>query len=75
MIEVNQIGDGDPLEFEVMVREASGESRHHVTMSKETYERVMAGRYTPEDWLDAAFRFLLDREPKECQFLAGSTSP
>jgi hypothetical protein len=29
MIEVNQIGDGDPLEFEVMVREASGESRHH----------------------------------------------
>jgi len=38
MIEVNQIGDGDPLEFEVMVREASGESRHHVTMSKETYE-------------------------------------
>jgi hypothetical protein len=34
MIEVNQIGDGDPLEFEVMVREASGESRHHVTMSE-----------------------------------------
>jgi hypothetical protein len=65
MIEVNQIGDGDPLEFEVMVREASGESRHHVTMSKETYERVIAGRYTPEAWLDAAFRFLLDREPKE----------
>jgi hypothetical protein len=65
MIEVNQIGDGDPLEFEVMVREASGKSRHHVTMSKETYERVMAARYTPEAWLDAAFRFLLDREPKE----------
>lgn len=65
MIEVNQIGDGDPLEFEVMVREASGESRHHVTMSKKTYERVIAGRYRPEDWLDAAFRFLLDREPKE----------
>ena len=38
MIEVSQIGDGDPLEFEVMVREASGESRHYVTMSKETYE-------------------------------------
>src|SRR5947199_4998247 len=65
MIEVNQIGDGDPLEFEVMVREASGESRHHVTMSKKTYERVIAGRYTPEGWLEAAFRFLLDREPKE----------
>src|SRR5438552_13683520 len=65
MIEVNQICDGDPLEFAVMVREAIGESRHHVTMSKETYERVIAGRYTPEGWLDAAFRFLLDREPKE----------
>jgi hypothetical protein len=26
---------------------------------------VIAGRYTPEGWLDAAFRFLLDREPKE----------
>ena len=60
MIEVKQIGDGDPLEFEVMVREASGESRHHLTMSKETYERVIAERYTPEGWLDAAFRFLLD---------------
>ena len=43
MIEVNQIGDGDPLEFEVMVREASGESRHHVTMSKETYGKSDGG--------------------------------
>ena len=74
MIEVNQIGDGDSLEFEVMVREASGESRHHVTISKETYERVIAGRYTPEGWLDAAFVSCSIASPRS-RFLAGSTSP
>jgi hypothetical protein len=65
MIEVKQTGDGDPLEFEVVVREGNGESRHHVTMGKETFERLTAGRHTPERCVEAAFRFLLDREPKE----------
>jgi hypothetical protein len=65
MIEVRRIGESDPLEFEVVVREGKDETRHHVTMARETCERLTAGRHTPERCLEAAFRFLLDREPKE----------
>jgi hypothetical protein len=65
MIEVKRISEGGALDFEVVVREGEGETRHHVTMSRETYERLTAGKHTPERCLEAAFRFLLDREPKE----------
>jgi hypothetical protein len=65
MIQVRRTGEGDPLEFEVIVREGKGETRHDVTMSRETCERLTAGKHTPERCLEAAFRFLLDREPKE----------
>lgn len=66
MIVVRRGGDGDPLEFEVLVREGKGESRHHMTMSREVGERLAAGgKHTPERCVEAAFRFLLDREPKE----------
>ena len=65
MIEVRRTDDGDPLAFEVVVREGKGESRHHVTMARDTYERLTAGKHAPERLLEAAFCFLLDREPKE----------
>lgn len=65
MIRVQCTGEGDPLEFEVIIREGKGETRHNVTMSRETCERLTAGKHTPERCLEAAFRFLLDREPKE----------
>ena len=65
MIEVRRRGEGDPLEFEVVVREGQGASRHHVTMQKALCERLTGGKHTPERCLEAAFRFLLDREPKE----------
>jgi len=65
MIQVRRTGKGDPLEFEVIVREGKGETRHDVTMSRETCERLTAGKHTPEHCLEAAFRFLLDREQKE----------
>jgi hypothetical protein len=65
MIEVRCIDEGDPLTFEVVVREGTGDSRHHVTMARRTYERLSAGKHAPERCLEAAFRFLLDREPKE----------
>lgn len=65
MIEVRRTGEGDPLEFEVVVREGKSETRHRVTMARETCERLTAGKDTPERCLEAAFRFLLDREPKE----------
>jgi hypothetical protein len=65
VIEVRRTGDGDPLAFEVIVRDGSGESRHHVTMASDTCERLTAGNVAPERCIEAAFRFLLDREPKE----------
>ena len=65
MIEIQRIAEGDPLEFEVVVREGRGETRHHVTMSPEMCERLTAGMHMLERCLEAAFRFLLDREPKE----------
>jgi hypothetical protein len=34
-------------------------------MSRDTYRRLSGGKHTPERCLEAAFRFLLDREPKE----------
>ena len=39
--------------------------RHHVTMARDTCERLTMGTHTPERCIEAAFRFLLDREPKE----------
>jgi hypothetical protein len=65
MIEVRRVAEGDPLAFEVTVREGQGETRHHVTMSREACARLTAGKHSPERCLEAAFRFLLDREPKE----------
>ena len=65
MIDVQRLAEGDPLDFEVVVREGRGETRHHVTMSREMCKRLTAGMHTPERCLEAAFRFLLDREPKE----------
>ena len=65
MIKLQRIGEGDPLDFEVVVREGKGETRHRVTMSKAKSEQLTAGKHTPERCLEAAFRFLLEREPKE----------
>ncbi len=65
MIEVDCIDDGDPLTFEVVVKEGGGESRHTVTMSQADHARLAPSGAAPEVCLEAAFCFLLDREPKE----------
>ena len=65
MIAVRRTKDADPFEFEVTVREGSGETRHQVTFAEDTWRRLTAGEHTPERCIEAAFRFLLDREPKE----------
>jgi hypothetical protein len=65
VIEVSRIGEGDPLKFRVVLRDASGETSHDVTMSIETCALLTAGAHEPERCIEAAFRFLLDREPKE----------
>lgn len=58
------IGGGDPLVFDVRVREGESETRHRVTLSAMDFERLGGGA-DAESFIDAAFRFLLDREPKE----------
>lgn len=65
MIQVQRLREGDPATFEVTVRQGRGESRHEVTISAATLDRLTGGRQTAEACLEAAFRFLLDREPKE----------
>jgi len=61
MIEVKATGAG---EYEVTVTEGGAQSRHHVTMSEQQHQNLCPGK-DPEACLEAAFRFLLDREPKE----------
>ncbi|HUE79324.1 MAG TPA: hypothetical protein VMN38_06800 [Sphingomicrobium sp.] len=65
MITVNQTGQSDPLEFDVSVSGGGSETRHQVTMSSRDCERLAAERCSPEQCIEAAFLFLLDREPKE----------
>jgi hypothetical protein len=64
MIEVTSQGGGDPLTFAVVVREADGQTRHAVTLKAADHARL-AKDATPEALIEAAFAFLLDREPKE----------
>jgi hypothetical protein len=65
VIEVTRTADTEPLTFQVLVREGRGETRHEVTMTRETFERLGGEKHAPEKCIEAAFRFLLDREPKE----------
>ena len=65
MIEVRQTSEADPFAFEVVVRDAGGETRHGVTMTRATFARLAGETHTPTQCVEAAFRFLLDREPKE----------
>lgn len=65
MIEVKQTGDGDPLPFEVVIRDARGTGRYAVTMSRHDHERLTGNDVPPAEVVEAAFRFLLDREPRD----------
>ncbi len=65
MISVTRVSDPDPFEFDVTVSEGGSETRHRVTMKESTYDSLTGGEATPERCVEAAFEFLLDREPKE----------
>jgi len=65
MIDVRQTNEGDPLQFTVNVREGPSETRHRVSMSKSTYEKLTQGKVSPDRCVQAAFEYLLEREPKE----------
>lgn len=63
-ISVARTNSGDLAEFAVVVRDGKDESRHSVTMAQETLDRLASGQRA-EAVVEAAFKFLLDREPKE----------
>lgn len=65
MICVQRRCDGDALEFDVVIADESGETRHVVTLSRSMFDRLKAVAPSPERLVEAAFRFLLDRESKE----------
>ncbi len=65
MIDVKLTNSGDPFEFDVAVREGDTETRHRVTMTESTYRALTSEGVGPERCVEAAFKFLLDREPKE----------
>ncbi|HEY1944603.1 MAG TPA: hypothetical protein VGH40_21015 [Roseiarcus sp.] len=64
MIKVQQVGDGDPLEFEATIEEPDGTTRHRVSVTRADAARLGGGAAS-EHLVEAAFRFLLEREPKE----------
>ena len=65
MIDVALKKSDDPYAFEVKVAERGTETRHRVTMTDATYQKLARENASPERVIEAAFEFLLDREPKE----------
>lgn len=62
MIDVRRIDAG---RFAVVVAADDSETRHTVTLSDADYRRLAGGEHSREACIRAAFRFLLDHEPKE----------
>ena len=65
MIEVKRLDEGDPMIFQVTVRDEGGTSRHQVTMAQATYRKLTGGKVSPDRCIQAAFEYLLQRESKE----------
>jgi hypothetical protein len=64
MIQVQTLSQQDPMRFEVRVEDDHGSTRHEVTMRRADWQRLGGGA-APDTCIEAAFRFLLEREPKE----------
>ena len=63
-ITVTRRADGNPIRFDVVVREGDPSTEHAVTLSESDLERLGGGR-APEAFVRDCFAFLLEREPKE----------
>lgn len=64
-IDILRLKENGSFTFRVEVKDLQGNSTHEVTLSRETYDRLTDGKYAPATCVESAFRFLLDREPKE----------
>jgi hypothetical protein len=62
MIEISILPSG---RFSVTIQDANGASHHQITMDDATRCRIFGETHAPEACIEAALRFLLDREPKE----------
>jgi hypothetical protein len=64
-IAVELIENDNPLHFSVVVSEGGSQTQHKVTMDRAVAQQLSAGKTSPEGLVQAAFLFLLEREPKE----------
>ena len=65
---------GTKLTFDVIVRDARGESRHRVTIRDDEAQRWAELGAKPPGCVEAVMRFLIDREPKESILSAFDTN-
>ncbi len=63
-IQVTRGPGEDPMSFVVVVGDDARRTRHAVTFARADFERLARGA-APERCVEAAFRFLIDREPRE----------
>jgi len=52
-------------DFEVLVAEEGSQTTHHVKLSEVLYQGLTGGQISKAACVEASFRFLLKREPKE----------
>jgi hypothetical protein len=64
-VNVRRIPGGLDLRFAVTISERSSSSNHEVTVSSATVAALRGDSDQPETLIEAAIRFLLDRERKE----------
>ena len=65
---------GGEFTFDVIVRDARGESRHRVTIGPDEARRWAELGAEPSRRVEAVMRFLIDREPKESILSAFDTN-
>jgi len=65
-VEVKEIAESPEMIFEVIVVEGNRETKHLVTLPESYYQLLTDGDICPMECVRASFRFLLEREPKEC---------
>ncbi len=65
---------GGGLTFDVIVRDAHGESRHRVAIGPDEGRRWAELGAEPARGVEAVMRFLIDREPKESILSAFDTN-
>jgi hypothetical protein len=65
VIDVQQTAEGDPMAFLVTVKQGKSATQHRVSMTQATYQKLTGGKVSAARCIEAAFKFLLDHEPKE----------